>query len=88
MGKLLLWAVVIVVVLLVLRIVARSASNKGDDAPRADSLPRKTSAPPVDQPETMVRCAHCGIHMPRSEALLLNGETWCSSDHAKLGQRR
>ena len=88
MGKLLLWAIVILAALLVARILARSASSKLDDAPRADSLPRKASAPAMDQPESMVRCAHCGIHMPRSDALLIDGETWCSGEHAKLGQRR
>ncbi|WP_333904480.1 PP0621 family protein, partial [Achromobacter insolitus] len=35
--------------------------------------------------ESMVRCAHCGIHLPRSEALLQNGQTWCSAEHARLG---
>lgn len=87
MGKLIFWAIVIVVVLLVARVLARQHS-KSADAPRAGSLPRRETPPPVDQPETMVRCAHCGIHMPRSEALLANGQTWCSSDHAKLGQHR
>lgn len=87
MGKLIFWAIVIVAVLLVARILARQHA-KQTAAPRADSLPRRGAAPPVDQPETMVRCAHCGIHMPRSEALLIDGETWCSGEHAKLGQRR
>jgi uncharacterized protein len=36
----------------------------------------------------MVRCAHCGIHLPRSEAVLLNGHTWCSTEHSKLGPAR
>ncbi len=36
-------------------------------------------------PEAMVRCAHCGIHLPRSEALLQGGQTWCSQEHARLG---
>jgi len=36
----------------------------------------------------MVRCAHCGIHLPRSEALLQGGQTWCSAEHARLGAPR
>lgn len=87
MGKLIFWAVVILAVLLVARILARH-QQQNTTTPRAEPLPRKGSAPTMDQPETMVRCAHCGIHLPRSEALLLNGETWCSSEHAKLGVRR
>ena len=87
MGKLIFWAVVILALLLVARILARHHEKRANP-PQAGSLPRKAAAPSVDQPETMVRCAHCGIHMPRSEALLVNGDTWCSSEHAKLGQRR
>nr|WP_323177986.1 PP0621 family protein [Alcaligenes endophyticus] len=37
--------------------------------------------------EPMVRCAHCGIYLPRSEALMSNHHTWCSLEHAKLGPR-
>ncbi|WP_397474961.1 PP0621 family protein [Pusillimonas sp.] len=88
MGKLLLWAIVILAALIVARILARSSAVKHGDAPRAGSLPRKAPPPAMDEPESMVRCAHCGIHMPRSEALLVDGETWCSGEHAKLGQRR
>lgn len=87
MGKLIFWAVVIVAVLLVLRILALQQQKQANE-PRADPLPRRGKAPPVNPPESMVSCAHCGIHMPRSEALLINGQTWCSSEHAKLGQRR
>jgi len=86
-GKLIFWAIVILALLLVARLLARH-HEKGTAPPRPGSLPRQGPAPSVDQPENMVRCAHCGIHMPRSEALLVNGETWCSSEHAKLGQRR
>ncbi|KCB34114.1 hypothetical protein L541_0449, partial [Bordetella hinzii CA90 BAL1384] len=47
---------------------------------------RKPAAPPAARAaEPMVRCAHCGIHLPRSEALLLNGRTWCGQEHARLG---
>ncbi|WP_277402936.1 PP0621 family protein, partial [Achromobacter xylosoxidans] len=41
--------------------------------------------PAASAPEAMVRCAHCGIHLPRSEALLQGGRTWCSQEHARLG---
>ncbi len=35
--------------------------------------------------EHMVRCARCGIYLPRSEALLIGQRTWCCEDHARLG---
>jgi uncharacterized protein len=31
--------------------------------------------------EEMVSCAHCGVHLPRSEALALRGLHFCSAAH-------
>jgi uncharacterized protein len=33
------------------------------------------------QTEDMVRCAHCGVHLPRSECILSQGQTFCSPAH-------
>lgn len=41
--------------------------------------------PRGDGAESMVRCAHCGIHLPRSEALLIGGHTYCSPAHRDAG---
>nr|WP_249204718.1 PP0621 family protein [Achromobacter sp. Marseille-Q0513] len=81
-GKLLFWIVIIIAVLFVARIAARMAAAR--DA-RPASPPPKPPAQPGGGAEAMVRCAHCGIHLPRSEALLQNGRTWCSADHAQRG---
>jgi len=37
-------------------------------------------------PETtrMVRCEHCGVHIPKQEALLDNNHYFCSDEHRKL----
>jgi uncharacterized protein len=32
--------------------------------------------------ETMVQCAHCGIHLPLSESIESNGRYFCSKAHA------
>lgn len=37
--------------------------------------------PPAAVPEDMVRCAHCGVHLPRSEGLADNGRIYCSDEH-------
>ena len=80
MGKLLFWIVIIIAVLCVARIAARMAAAR-----RAPGFPPpKPPAQPGGGAE-VVRCAHCGIHLPRSEALLQNGRTWCSADHAQRG---
>lgn len=36
-------------------------------------------------PESMVPCAHCGVNLPRSEALEVRGRFYCSEEHRRLG---
>lgn len=33
----------------------------------------------------MVRCAHCGIHIPETEALFRDGHPYCSETHREAG---
>jgi uncharacterized protein len=35
----------------------------------------------------LVRCAHCGVHLPRGEARPAGGALYCSDEHARLGGR-
>ena len=34
----------------------------------------------------LVACAHCGVHLPRSEARAAGGALYCSEEHARLGR--
>jgi len=68
-SKLLLLIIAIVVVYFVLTSLARKR--------------RRRSAPPPVEP--MVPCAHCGINVPRSEALGAAGRFFCSEEHRRLG---
>jgi uncharacterized protein len=37
--------------------------------------------------ETMVQCAHCGVHFPASEAVAgIGGAVYCSTEHLKLAR--
>lgn len=36
-------------------------------------------------PEGMRACAHCGVHLPASEALLGEGQAYCSDAHRAAG---
>jgi len=88
-GKLLLWFLIVLAVLTVWRIAnARAARREAErNAPpgarRASAQGRRgTARVPA---EAMVQCAHCGVHLPRSEALLAGGRTWCRQEHARLG---
>lgn len=43
---------------------------------------RPPAQPPAESgPEDMVRCAQCGVHLPRSESLLCDGQFYCSEAH-------
>ncbi len=35
----------------------------------------------------MVRCAHCGVHVPEPEAIRSQGHDYCSAEHRSLGPR-
>ena len=52
---------------------------------------RSLNKPPVSTPESvvedMVKCAHCGVNLPRSEAIFSGGDLFCSSEHQKLGKK-
>jgi uncharacterized protein len=42
---------------------------------------------PLVKEGELVRCAHCGVHLPRSEARQAEGVLYCSEEHARLGKR-
>ena len=52
--------------------------------PKADrsDAGRVEPKPEVDE---LVRCAHCGVHVPRIEAQTRDGRHFCSHEHARLG---
>lgn len=83
MGKILFWAVVIVGVLFITRLLAHQAAkrqNKGNE-------PKRSRPESLGKAEEMVRCANCGVYMPRSEAIKQSDQFWCSSEHAKAGAK-
>ncbi|WP_241663894.1 PP0621 family protein [Stutzerimonas nosocomialis] len=47
--------------------------------------PLKTHAEPGAAP--MVRCAHCGVHVPRQQALLAHDQWFCSRAHLEQGEK-
>ena len=46
----------------------------------------RDAAPPTMQGESMVQCAQCGVHLPRSEGIASRGNFYCSADHQRLHQ--
>jgi uncharacterized protein len=67
-GKVIFWMVIVFAVLFCLRLynVAQQKRRQGRAAP-----------PPAGTGESMVRCTRCGIFLPRSEALLVDGKARC-----------
>ncbi|HZP92752.1 MAG TPA: PP0621 family protein [Burkholderiales bacterium] len=75
MAKFLLLIAVFIIVYLVIR-SARGGAQSG-----------RAQAPPAGQPEDMVRCKVCGVHLPRSEGILSRGEFYCSQEHLRLASK-
>lgn len=85
MGKTLFWITVFFAVLLVSRYLSHQAAKKRF---RDEQGPKATHNNPLPGAEAMVQCAHCGVFLPRSEALVSQNETWCNQAHAQLGPRK
>lgn len=84
MGKIIFWFFAILVILTVWRMINSRQQGNKTPPPAQKSGQKGAQNLPADP---LVRCAHCGIHLPRSEALQVNGQTWCSQEHARLGPR-
>jgi uncharacterized protein len=74
MGRVLVLIVLVVLAVWLIRRALRAPATKVD-------LQSKTQA---DGGE-LVRCARCGVHLPRAEARQAAGALYCSDEHARLG---
>lgn len=48
---------------------------------------KQEDEPKPEAGEDMVRCAHCGVHLPRSESIVSHGESFCTNEHRQLHQK-
>lgn len=39
--------------------------------------------PPL-QAEDMVRCVHCGVHLPKHESIMVDSKFYCSKAHHRI----
>jgi uncharacterized protein len=46
----------------------------------------RSEEPRPRTPEDMVRCAQCGVHLPRSESIMSGGKHYCTDEHRRLHQ--
>jgi len=55
---------------------------------RGDKRPDQAAPPPQASTQEMVRCAHCGVHLPKTDAVLdPAGRAYCSAAHLQAGPR-
>ena len=74
MGRLLFFLILALLAYLFIKSLGRTRTH--------DKPPRK----PGEQ--QMVRCAHCGLHLPENEAVSADGVHFCSDAHKRLGVRQ
>ncbi len=77
MGRVLVLALVVVLVVWLIRRAFRSPASPDSAAAPRDAPPLKGD---------LVACARCGVNLPRSEARALGSELYCSEEHARLGK--
>ncbi len=75
MSRLLFLAVVIVVVYWLLKSYRKQLPL--GDSPKESDRGEVASG----QTEDMVRCVHCGVHLPKGESILAGGKFYCSKAH-------
>jgi uncharacterized protein len=76
MGRLLVLIVLVVLAVWLVRRALGRAQHK-----------EQTPAAPTHGSEELVRCAHCGLLLPRGEARQAAGALYCSEEHARLGEK-
>jgi uncharacterized protein len=82
----LLWLLIGFAVYLLIRKWQRERELASRQAEQARQVPRRPGAAPATG--RMVRCAHCGLHLPESEAVRgSDAHDYCSPDHLSAGPR-
>ena len=55
---------------------------------RAEVAEQTRPASPPKRLQSMVACAHCGLHLPQADAVSdASGKVFCSAEHRRLAQQ-
>jgi uncharacterized protein len=76
--------VVLVALLLLVWLVLGSVRRAKRGRPEGIASAAERPAP---RAEDMIACAHCGVHLPASLALVAQGQAYCSEPHREAGPR-
>ena len=80
MGRLLVLVVLVVLAVWLIRRALRAATRNPDSSSPAGNADASNS-----KSDELVRCANCGVLLPRAEARLAGGALYCTEEHARLG---
>ena len=95
MGKLLSWIAMgfaLYVAYKVVLALQRKSQLRGERSKKAANEPAQSASEGKPQPGqtgheliSLVSCAHCGLQLPKHEALTDAKHTYCSKEHLRLG---
>ena len=74
---------VLLVIVIAVGIWRSRRRSERQDAQRPTRRPHN----PAQLPQDMVACAHCGLHLPRAEALEHAHRHYCCAEHRSAGPR-
>ena len=75
-------------VLLVIVVAVGIWRNKRRDEVAERKTAGTRPAPALKQPQNMVACAHCGLHLPQTDAVTDGASHYyCSAEHRSLAQQ-
>lgn len=75
MGRLIVLIAIVVALVWLLKRALRKAETRDTQRPSASAAEPKAS-------QDLVRCARCGVLLPRGEARMSAGVLYCSEEHA------
>lgn len=62
-------------------------NRRQEQADAAQHRQRRQQAKTAAMPVRMVACAHCGTHLPETDAVSGAGGFYCNDDHRRRGAR-
>ena len=88
MGKIAIWILVAIAIMLVLRLIAAGKKPPAGEKPGGGQAGGAGSRGNRDDREQrgkagelMMSCAVCGVHLPSSEAVFAHGKVFCGTEH-------
>lgn len=70
MAKLLLLAIIVWLLFLIIKRYGLSLRSGANEQQTPDAA-------------LMVQCRHCGLHVPKNDSIVVNGEYYCCEDHRR-----